>query len=117
MSPCLYCGKAAAGDFCSVSCEQNYYVYRERVEHFGMYYLAGLVLSIALFILPVFLGYYTQLIGTGLLVFGMIHTVFPFAPHLVIDRFGVRRSMRTIRFAGLALMLLGAVLMVLPMFL
>jgi predicted nucleic acid-binding Zn ribbon protein len=60
---CKFCGKSTNEEYCSELCEQLFYGYLHRVETFGILYVICLIVSLVLFIIPVFLGHFVQFYG------------------------------------------------------
>ena len=109
---CLYCGKAAEGDFCSHVCERRYRAYVTRVEAHGILYTLGLILVLALFILPLFVGHLPQIWGMGVMLLGILLSLMPFAPSSVIGRIGAKRSETALRISGYVMSVTGAVIII-----
>ena len=108
MSRCLYCGRPSVREYCSLSCEQYYYDYLERVDALGVYFLLGLVSSVLLFLTPVFLGHPLPFLGMGLMLLGVTLSFLPFAPSFVVGMTGAGRSQRFVRIAGYTAAAAGA---------
>lgn len=111
---CKFCGNSTDGEYCSELCEQLFYGYLHRVETFGILYVICLLVSLALFIIPVFLGHFVQFFGLGLLALGTTLSLMPFAPSFVIDRIGVRKSEKYLRISGWVMFAVGIVMSLIP---
>ena len=79
-----------------------------RVDALGVYFLLGLVSSVLLFLMPVFLGHPLPFLGMGLMLLGVTLSFLPFAPSFVVGMTGAGRSQRFVRIAGYTAAAAGA---------
>ncbi len=105
---CIYCGKASEGDYCSQVCEQEYYAYLGRMERFYILQIAGIIVALALFILPVIVGHFAIFAGIALLVLGADLAVMPFAPIAVVNKVGSKRVESVLKITGYVMAGVGA---------
>lgn len=110
---CKNCFVETYGVFCSQECEKTYNDFDTHVKKWTAPFLILVFLPL-LFMIPafVFFDYFLVFFGLMLLSLGIIMIIFPFATPETISMWGLKRSIKVVRYLGVGMAVVGLLLII-----
>lgn len=108
MKKCKYCGKKIDSnwDFCCNQCENNYKEVIDKDTHKINYFMSGIVIGFLIMLCGIFSSS-DYVIGTGIILMGIVVVILPFATPETTTFFGYQKSKNIGRILGVLMIVVG----------
>ena len=108
MKKCRYCGRKISGsfEFCCPKCENSYTKNMENAEDKIKYLLIGMIIGFLVMLYGV-LSDSDSIIGSGIIIMGIVTVVLPFATPETVALLGYQKSRIVGRILGILLIIVG----------